>query len=234
MKFLILLIYLIGVFEPTRLCWGIESSQLSNCPFIQHSKDGGVLIAWITDVRETTQFGLDSKRQTTILEPFRPIALLMGSSLKETPGATIYKGQSFWDALSPASKPVKLKSVGSFLDRMNKDHCVYFGSFGKDNPPRWTLLSSEPLPGVFRAPTSKDTEGFYRLNTSCVHQGDYPKGQAPPCVRPKLLAITDINKDGNPEYWATEPYLWDTGLTVWENNKGILVPIIRVCVGCSD
>jgi hypothetical protein len=233
MKSMIFLISLIGLIGPTHLCWGIESRQPSNCPFVRNSKESGVLIAWVTHVRETTQLRQDTS-QTTIIDPFRPIALLKGISLKKTLGATIYKGQSFWNVLSPASKPVKLNSVGSFLDHMNKDHCVYFGSFGKVSPPRWTLLSSKPLPSVFRAPTAKDTKVFYRLNTSCVHQGDYPEGQEPPCVRPKLLAVTDFNKNGKPEYWATEPYLWDTGLTVWENNNGVLVPLIQVCVGCSD
>jgi hypothetical protein len=210
-----------------------ETKELLDCSFATTSKEKGVLIAWITDVRKTTQFGPRIASETTTVEPFRPIALLNGTSLKETLGATIHKGQSFWRVLSPASKPLKLSSVGSFLDHMNEDHCVYFGTFGKANPPRWTLLSSEPLPGVFRAPTPKDRAEFYRLNTSCVQQGDYPEGQAPPCVRPKLLAVSDINKNGRPEYWATEPYLWDTELTVWENN-GVLTPLLQVCVGCSD
>lgn len=210
-----------------------ESKEFLDCSPATTSKEEGVVIGWVTDVRETTQFGQGIESKTTIVEPFRPIALLSGASLKETPGAGIHKGQSFWPVLSPASQPPRLSSAGSFLDHMGEDHCVYFGSFGNANLPRWTLMSSEPLPGVFRAPTPKDRAEFYRLNTSCVQQGDYPEGQTPPCVRPKLLAVSDINKNGKPEYWATEPYLWDTGLSVWENN-GTLVPLLQVCVGCSD
>lgn len=210
-----------------------ESRQFPDCFFAPTSKEEGVVIAWVTDVRKTTQFGRGIETQTTIVGPFRPIALLDGATLKETAGATIQKNQLFWRVLSPASKPLKLRSVGSFLDHMNEDHCVYFGFFRKPNPPRWTLLSSKPIPGVFRAPTPKDRAEFYRLNTSCIEQGDYLEEQVPPCVRPELLAVSDINKNGSPEYWATEPYLWDTGVTVWENN-GALTPLLQVCVGCSD
>jgi len=211
-----------------------ESKKRLDCTLAVTSKEKGVTIAWITDVRKTTQGGKGVETQTTTVEPFRPVALLNDSLLKETPGVGIHKGQSFWRALSPVSKPLILSSVSSFLDHMNEDHCVYFGSFGNANLPRWTLLTSEPLPDVFRKPSPKDRAEFYRLNTLCVHQGDYPDGQAPPCVRPELLAISEFNKNGEPEYWATEPYLWDTGLTVWENNNGTLVPLLRVCVGCSD
>jgi hypothetical protein len=49
-----------------------------------------------------------------------------------------------------------------------------------------------------------------------------------------VLAITDINKNGKPEYWATEPYKTDTGVTVWEKNHGVFVVLLQVCPGCAD
>ena len=211
-----------------------EPKKLPDCVFDTASKEQGVLIAWVTDVRETTQFGRGIKTLTTVVGPFRPIALLTGTTLKESLGAGIHRGQPFWYVLSPESKPIKLSSAGSFFDLMNEGQCVYFGSFENDKPPRWTLLSSKPLPSVFRSPTLDETKEFYRLNSTCVVQGDYPEGQEPPCVRPAVIAVTDFNKNGIPEYWATEPYLWDTGLTVWENIKGSLTPLLQVCVGCSD
>jgi hypothetical protein len=210
-----------------------ELKKIPDCSFDTGSKEEGVLIAWVTDVREFTECGQGIKTQTIKVGPFRPIALLNNDGLKETEGATMHKGQSFWRVLSPSTSPQTLHSVGSYFDHI-VDHCVYFGNFEKAIPLRWTLFSSKPLSGVFRAPSSKDTEEFYRLNTTCVQQGDYPEGQEPPCIRPKLLAVTELNKRGKPEYWATEPYLWDTGLTVWENNNGTLTPLIQVCVGCSD
>jgi hypothetical protein len=49
----------------------------------------------------------------------------------------------------------------------------------------------------------------------------------------EIIAVTDIDEDGQPEYWAREPYMWDTGLSVLED-RGTLVPLLRLCPGCSD
>ena len=211
-----------------------EPKPSLDCSFAAASKEDWVVIAWITDIRKTTQWGSGGKTQTTIVGPFRAVAILDGSLIKETAGAGIHRGQQFWRILSPKSAPVRVGAVDSFLDHMGEDHCVYFGSLENAGVPRWTLLSSKPLPGVFRTPTAKDHAEFRRLNTSCVQQGDYPEGKAPPCVRPRLLAISDINKNAKPEYWATEPYRWDTGLTVWENDTRTLTRLLEVCPGCSD
>ena len=222
--------------EPT---WTVNEPEITepikppDCSFATNSKEEGVIIAWVTNIREFRELGQGSKEQTIKVGHFRPFAILSDGSLKETTGSTIHKGQSFWRVLPPKSGPLKLTSVGSFFDYI-AGNCVYFGSLGKSSPSHWTLLSSKPIPDVFRVPTSKDNAEFYRLNTSCMQQSDYPEGKEPPCVKPKLLAITNINKNGKPEYWATEPYLWDTGITVWENNNGVLEPLLQVCVGCSD
>jgi len=216
--------------DPT---WVVASRAPAAVPALSCSlsaaKDSGVVIAWTTDVRETTDLGRRPQSETTVVEAFRPVAVLEGTALHETDGLTIHKGQSFWRALAPTSKPMKLGTADSFLDHMDVDHCVAFGTItGK--LPRFTLLTSRPLPGAFREPSKTDQKHFRQLDSSCVDQGDYPEGKAPPCTRPRLLAVTDINADGKPEYWATEPYKWDTGLTVWEDGKRIL----QVCVGCSD
>jgi hypothetical protein len=210
-----------------------ESKELTDCPFDNNSKEDGVILAWVTDVREFTEFGNYTKTRTVTVGSFRPFALLSNIGLQETLGATIHKGQFFWRVLSPASRLSKLASVGSFFDHL-VDRCAYYGTLDNPGLPRWTLLSSKPLPGVFRAPNAKDRAEFYRLNTSCVIQGDYLEGEAPPCTRPKLLAVSDINKNKKPEYWATQPYVWDTGVTVWESNSFQLVKLLEACVGCAD
>jgi hypothetical protein len=124
----------------------IEPRKVPDCSFATTSKEQGVIIAWVTGVREFTQFGRGIETQTIRVESFRPIAVLKDSGLKETLGATIHKGQSFWRVLSPASSPLKLTSVGSFFDHL-VDRCAYYGTLDKANLPRWTLLSSKPLPG---------------------------------------------------------------------------------------
>lgn len=209
-----------------------EPAERLDCSPGALPEDDGVLIAWITDVRQTTQYGPGIEEQTTTVGSFRPVAVSKGPALREASGSGIRKDQPFWRVLSPGSRPIRLASAESFLDHMNVDHCVYHGSLERELP-RWTLLSSQPLHGVFRRPTPTDHGRFRRLDTTCVQQGDPPEGQTPPCVRPELLALTDVDQDGKPEYWATRPYLWDTGLSVWEDT-GVLVPILEVCVGCSD
>jgi len=211
-----------------------ERPKLPTCALEARSRENGLVIGWLTDVRETTQFGEGIETKTTRVGPFRPVALLRGSTITETSGSAIRKGQRFWRVLAPGTTPLRLRTVDSFLDYMNDPHCVYFGTFGTANPRRWTLLSSAPLPGVFRTPSRAERAEFARLNTTCIVQGDYPEDEAPPCTRPELLAVSDINKDRKPEYWATEPYNWDTGLSVWEEQNGKLVPLLQVCVGCSD
>jgi len=213
----------------------VEQEKELDCSIKPSSKEEGVLIAWTTDVRTTTQFGGgSSEEKTTVVGSFRPLALLNGSSLTESLGSWLYKDQPFWNILSPTSGPLKLSSVDSFVDHMNDTHCVYYGTLNNTNLPKWTLLSSKPLPDVFHPPTQNDLNEFYKLNTKCVEQGDYPEGKQPPCTKPQLLAISDINKNGKPEYWATEPYMWDTGLTVWESDNGKLIELLSICVGCSD
>jgi hypothetical protein len=210
----------------------LGSSASDPCPPATPAKDGSVLIAWITDVRETTQFGADIETTTTKVEPFRPIAVLKGKAISETSGASISKGQPFWLAQAP-DKQVQLTSVSSFLDHMNEAHCVYYGTVNDPNLPQWSLLTSKPLPGVFRVPTKAEKAKFRKAKPECIVQGDYAEDQKPPCSRAEILAVSDINKNGKPEYWATEPYMWDTGLTVWEDT-GQLNTLFQVCVGCSD
>lgn len=206
-----------------------EPAITKDCSFSENMKIEGILIAWITNTRETTQFGGGKETTTTKVEPFRPLALIINSTITSTEGSWIYEGQPFWPVLSSDSEPFKLVSVGSFLDHMNVDHCVYFGTIENKDLPRWTLMSSEPMQYAFKGPTSMDSELFYKLNTTCIYQGNLPET----CTKPKILAVSDINNNGMTEFWTTEPYKWDTGLTVWEYSDK-LIPLLRVCVGCSD
>jgi hypothetical protein len=207
-----------------------EAPPRRECP-APGQPEAGILIGWTTGVRVTTQLGGD--RETTSVGPFRPLAILDGKTLKETTGASIHEGQSFWLPLTPAMKPRVLQSVGVFLDRLGEDHCVYYGSLGGSDLPEHTLLSSQPLSNALRLPTPADRAAFARLNKTCMVQGDWPEDEQPRCTRAELLAVSDLDGNGQPEFWASEPYRWDTGLTISEN-RGELVPLLQVCPGCSD
>ena len=56
-----------------------EKDRLDCSP--SSATEKGVLIAWTTDFRTTTQFGQPTDTATTTVESFRPVALLDGSSL---------------------------------------------------------------------------------------------------------------------------------------------------------
>lgn len=208
----------------------LENKAEMVCKFSPKKKTDEILVAWITNIRET---GDMRTSETNIVESFRPLFTISGKTIKEATGDTIAKGDKFWPLVMANGSPLALKSVSTFLDHMNYDHCVFSGTLEKNKLPEWTLLSSKKISG-FRAPKKTEREQFYKLNTTCINQGDYDEGKEPPCVRPQILAVSDVNKNGKIEYWATEPYLWDTGVRIWELNGKKLESLLEVCVGCSD
>jgi len=198
----------------------------------QQAPSNQILVGWAANARSTTKFSGGTTSNTVNLGEFRPVAVIENGFIKETPGSSIKEGQKFWLAGSQ-NEIITLTNVNGFLDQMGDAHCVYFASISGKQFPQGTLFTSRPETG-FRKPTKGESELFYKLNTTCVNQGDYPTGKQPPCTRPTLLAITDVNNDKKLEFWATQPYMWDDGLSVWEYDKDQLIKIFEVCVGCSD
>ncbi len=199
------------------------------CPFDRTPPKSDVLIAYVGEARETTQGDL-----TAHIGPIRALALIRQGKLAATDGRFIREGMPLWRVLSPKSSPVTLRNVSSFLDHMGEDHCVYHAEMSPSKIPQWTLLASKPIGHVFRSPRPQDISFFRKHNSTCVDQGDYDPSEKPPCTRPRLLAVSDIDRDGDSEYWATEPYTWDTGITVWKQVGDSLVRLLDVCSGCSD
>ena len=198
------------------------------CPTAAAASLDGVLVAWNTDIRGTS----DGNGGRVTVGPFRSLAVIRDGSLGKTVGATIFKDQPFWRATDPQRAPVKLSSANSFLDHMGEDHCVYHATLSDPSLPKWTLLTSKPLPGVFKPPTAPQVQLFSQ--SRCIVQGDHETGKEPPCTKPQVLAVSDINGNGRPEYWVTNPYMWDTGVTVWEESDGMRPLLLDVCTGCSD
>lgn len=177
-----------------------------------------------------------AERQTgnTRVGPFRVLALLRGSDLQVTDGNFIRDGLKSWAAVAPESAPVELSRASAFVDAVGEDHCVYHAWFQGRTPPLWTLLTSKPLRGVFNRPEVADRAYFFAHNTTCVDQGDYEPDKKPPCTRPELLAVSDLDQDGSREYWATEPYMWDTGIKIWRQTPSGLKAIFEIAAGASD
>jgi hypothetical protein len=85
-----------------------------------------------------------------------------------------------------------------------------------------------------RQPTESERLAFRALLPECVQQGDPPPGEET-CTHAALLAVSDIDSDGSPEYWHSTPYRWDTGLTVSKLvDSSSLEVIVSACPGCSD
>src|SRR5712692_10449681 len=66
-----------------------EDGYVSECPPGSKLQESKTLIGWLTDDWVTTQFGSDGESSTTVVGPFRPVAVLAGSSLAETDGASL-------------------------------------------------------------------------------------------------------------------------------------------------
>lgn len=201
----------------------------SRCPF-SHTPEAGVLVAWTTDLRGTS----DENHRRITVGAFRPLVAIRDGKISESDGAAIADGQQFWHAVDPGREPVRLAATGSFLDQMGTDHCVYYATT-EPEPAKWVLLTSRPLQGALRAPTAAEKQMWRDIKPECRQFADYDEKNPPPCRRSEILAVSDINRNGEKEFWATEHYAWDTGLTIWEDRgENLPVPLLRLCVGCSD
>jgi hypothetical protein len=200
----------------------------AECPPAGPLPASDVLLGYIGEVRTTTNDG-----GTTRVGPFRAFAILRNGQLIASDGASIRNDMKFWQIAKPSASAVVLRGTSSFLDRLGEDHCV-FSAEPDPSLPSWTLLSSRPLGEMFSPPSEADSSYFGAHQDICVDQGDYEPSNKPPCTRPMLLAISDLDRDGAKEYWSTQPYLWDTGIAVWQRTEAGLNHIMEVCAGCSD
>lgn len=157
------------------------------CPFTSKSPDNEILVGWITNQRTTGQFISGSNVvNTTSVGEFRILAAIKNKKIIETSGTSIHDGQKFWPVVS-SGNPVHLSSAKSFLDRMGKDHCVYFASIKHNEYPTWTLFTSAP-DKRFRIPNKADLKLFYSLNKTCVNQGDYPEDKKATLYKTKVIS----------------------------------------------
>lgn len=205
---------------------GAPEPTQAACPIDLPLQTSDVFIAYIGNLRITSGVRVG---------PVRALGIVRGGVLCETDGAFMSDTMRLWRVLDPASPPFALRNVSGFLDRMGVDHWVYHAQTEPGDLPFGTLLSSKPLESLeFKAPTEEHRAFFRQHNETCVVQGDPGPATEPPCKRSELIAISDIDSDGSPEYWATRPYLWDTGITVWKQTPQGLVQALEVCTGCSD
>ena len=210
-------------------CISLAADPAPRCPF-SGVTDDSILVGWTTNLRGTS----DGNGGRITVGAFRPLVTLKDGKILESEGASIKPGQRFWYAVDTGRGPVKPSTTSSFYDNLGPDHCVYHATVDP-LPPVWTLLTSKPLKGVFRPPTAAERKMWSAIKPECRQFADYDEKNPPPCRTSEILAVSDINHNGEAEFWATAHYAWDTGLTIWEDRGELLpVPLLTLCVGCSD
>ena len=201
-----------------------------SCPFKLTTDDNEILVGFTTNERTTIQ-GNNHRSVTTVVGNFRVIASISNNQISLNDGSTIRDGQTFW-SVTNQQETVALESSASFLDRMGRDHCVYYASA---SPAQEKTLYTSSISAGLSPSSNEQNDLFLSLNTRCVEAIDPdPDRPKPECKRPRLMAVSDINKDEHHEYWAIQPYAWDEGVTVWEIIDGKLSVTLQTCVGCSD
>ncbi len=211
--------------------WCPLAGAEASCEFDSELPATDVLIGYIGNSRQTIQSGTPEGRIR--VGRFRVLGIIRSGAIYRTDGAEMREGMKLWNIHKSESPTTNLVNVSSFLDLLGKDHCVFHAEPSEDLP-LWTILSSQPLSGEFDLPSVPEKNYFAQHQDICVDQGDPYPSKKPPCSRPKLLAVSDLDHDGAKEYWATEPYTWDTGITIWEQSPSGLKSMYKICTGCSD
>ena len=113
----------------------------------------------------------------------------------------------------------------SFLDLHEKGHV-----YTSDAPTMWDV---DFRTAVAQAETEdrEQSGAYYHIEFGVAGQD---RTFVIATTRPELLAVSDIDDDGELEYWATRLFIYDTGITLWRRTADGRVELMTVCSGCSD
>ena len=163
----------------------------------------------------------------------RSAALLQGGVLKQYDGRNLTLGLMVYEAMVDSPAATLIETVTPYLERVGPDHCEFPAQLAVPTSKEWRIWSTKPLKSL-RQPTASQRAAFRSLRPDCVHQGDAPPGEVL-CTYLELLAVSDVDADGDLEYWHSAPYRWDTGLTILERAGDARVEVVvAVCPGCVD
>jgi len=144
-------------------------------------------------------------------------------------GENLAPGQTLYGLLD-SSKAV-IDKVEPYLNHFGINHCEYPATLSSPSTASWRIWASGlELRNRLRRPIPDEKSRFREHAMECIVQGDPPEGT--PCVRPELIAVSDLNGNGKLEYWHTEPFFWETGFQVTE--EGASRPMLSACPGCAD
>ena len=161
------------------------------------------------------------------------LALFISKHLKPYDGHNLSAGLLLHETGSAAPSKTEITAVKPYMNIRGNDHCEFPAELSLPASKSWRIWVSDTALKL-RSPNPAERDFFRKLMPDCVSQGDYPSGQEQ-CAYAELLAVSDLDANGVPEYWHTAPYIWDTGLTVSEvQAPASLKRVIAACPGCSD
>jgi hypothetical protein len=159
------------------------------------------------------------------------LTLFNGREFLPVDGREFRSIAAMYDCSSQKGYPV---SLDAYRTRLGKDRCIWFARLPESAPVSMTIFSSKRM-NLNTKPDPKVVEIFYSINTDCVGQGDPPPDERKPCTKPELLATSDLNFNGRPEFWYSTPYTWNTGFSLAElSGSGQELEILSSrCLDCD-
>ncbi len=162
----------------------------------------------------------------------KSLALLVSKKLRPYDGHNLHVGLALHEAATPSPGSSEIAAVNPSMERMGKNHCEYPAELSLSPANVWRIWVSDRATAL-RGPSPAERDSFRKLEPKCVSSRD-PEAPSQ-CVYTDLVAVSDLDENGLPEYWHTLPYGWDIGLTVSElTTPSSLEKLLSACPGCSD
>lgn len=165
----------------------------------------------------------------------KSVALLVSKKLEPYDGHGLQVGLALHEPASTSSTPLsssKIVALKPYMERKGKNHCEFPAELSLSPTNAWRIWVSDRALAL-RGPNPAERDSFRKLKPDCVSSRD--PAAPPQCVYADLIAVSDLDENGLPEYWHTVPYGWDIGLTVSElATPSGLEKLLSACPGCSD
>lgn len=147
-----------------------------------------------------------------------PFFKIKGNQILETNGQEVKSIKHLYRINDRLKINVKPKvSYDEICDHAGVLGCIWNSHSELINQPYYTILATSII--RVEKPNQIDEQKFYEIDHSCVHQGEHPIDQMPPCKKPELIAVSDLNQNGKKEYWHTVPTTYRDGFAFSEINE---------------
>lgn len=209
------------------------------CDTLTRATSDETLVAWNSPGPVLTRWGTDGPWETQFGQ-LRVVAVVKDGQVREPRNAVLEKGEVLWNVLN-AQQELALSDIISFdyLLRPGISYCLFSAEIDTATVDPNALFTNDRNFRL-RPPTDAEQAVFdavisprsYCANRAgaYVRDGETP----PPCKVPELLGLSDVDGNGNPEFWTTEVLRYSTGIAVWENDGRRYEKIFSACPLCGD